>query len=502
MLPFFLVLIPFLLFFILLIWKKTPLVWVSLITLIAVLLIAFGFWRVFPIYIVGSLEKGFLVALDIFFIIFGAIFFLEIMRETKIIENISFYLESISSDLRIQVIFLAWFFENFLEGTAGFGTPSTVVAPLLVGLGISPINAVIIALLGNSASVVFGAAGTPIKVGFGELAGASVAPTSALINLIGLLVPTFMLWFLTKGSKSFKKEFFEALPFAIWAGLAFSLSSLLTVSLGQEFPSILGSVIGLVLVLITTKLGILIPKTEPELSDKTPAASLSLLKVLFPYGLLIAMLVAGKFLIGSMGLSIPIAAVKHTFAYFNPGFAFIITGALTIGIFRISPKVFLRSLNVSFKRSIEPFLVIAFMSSIAQVMVNSVHNPSGTLSMIDFLAAHIKNFLLPLWAPMVGAFGSFLTGSATVSNLMFGNFLAKTALDLNINVDGILALALVGAAAGNMIALADIIAAEAVVGLKNEERKVLGGVIIPCLIYIVLVGLAGWILTLTFHSNF
>lgn len=488
--PILLAIFPFAVFLVLLLVKKTPLIWVSLITLVIVILTAVFYWKILPVFLFGSIEKGSLVALDIFFIIFGAIFFLEIMRETKIIENISFYLESISKDLRIQVIFLAWFFENFLEGTAGFGTPSTVVAPLLVGLGISPINAVIIALLGNSASVVFGAAGTPIKVGFGSLAGATVPMTAAILNSVGILVPVFMLWFLTKGKTNSKKEFFEALPFAIWAGIAFAIPSIFTVALGQEFPSILGSVIGLVLVLVTTKLGIFVPKTEKELVDSTKKATLPIAKVLFPYALLIVLLVAGKFLIGSAGVAIPIL-VKHTFAYFNPGFAFIIAGVITILVFKIGAKVSANSIGLSFKRSVEPFLVIASMSGIAQVMVNSVHNFSGLPSMIDFFAVHVKNVLLPLWAPVVGAFGSFLTGSATVSNLMFGNFLAVSAHDLGIGVDKILALALVGGAAGNMIALADIIAAEAVVGLKNEERKVLGGVIIPCLIYIILLGIAG-----------
>lgn len=200
---------PFILFLLLLLWKRTPLIWVSLTTLVLITAAASFYWKVYPAYIFGSMAKGFFVALDIFFIIFGAIFFLEIMRETKIIENIGYYLESISKDLRIQVIFLAWFFENFLEGTAGFGTPSTVVAPLLVGLGMNPISAVIIALLGNSASVVFGAAGTPIKVGFGSLAGAGVPLTAALINSVGILVPVFMLWFLTMNKENRKKEFLK-----------------------------------------------------------------------------------------------------------------------------------------------------------------------------------------------------------------------------------------------------------------------------------------------------
>ena len=98
-------------------------------------------------------------------------------------------------------------------------------------------------------------------------------------------------------------------------------------------------------------------------------------------------------------------------------------------------------------------------------------------------------------APIVGAFGSFLTGSVTISNIMFGNSLALAAKELGLSVDTILALIVVGAAAGNMIALADIIVAEAVVGLKNEERKVLRGVIIPCLIYVILVGIIGFWIT-------
>jgi len=490
LLPILLATAPFVLFFVLLLWRKTPLTLVSFITLVLVTILAAVYWQVYPAYIFGSLAKGFFVALDILFIIFGAIFFLEIMRGTKIIENIGYYLESISKDLRVQVIFLAWFFENFLEGTAGFGTPSTVVAPLLVGLGIPPVNAVIIALLGNSASVVFGAAGTPIKVGFGTLAGASVPLTAALVNSIGILVPIFMLWFLTKNKENGKKEFVEALPFAIWAGVAFAVPSILIVFIGQEFPSILGAVIGLALVLLTTKLGFFVPKRESNLSDNPSTPTLPLGKVLFPYALLILFLVSGKFVIGAAGFSIPLV-VKHTFAFFNPGFAFIIAGIVTILVFKRGINFFANSAKLSLKRSLEPFLVIVFMSAIAQIMVNSVNNSVALPSMIDFLAVHVKNILLPMWAPIIGAFGSFLTGSATVSNLMFGNFLATAAKDLGFGVDKILALALVGGAAGNMIALADIIAAEAVTGLKNEERKILKGVIIPCMIYIGLVGLVG-----------
>ena len=481
---------PFVLFLILLLWKRTPLIWVSLITLILVAALAIFYWQVYPTYILNSLVKGSLVAFDILIIIFGAVFFLEIIRETKILENIGYHLESISKDLRVQVIFLAWFFENFLEGTAGFGTPAAVVAPLLVSLGITPLNSVIIALLGSSASGVFGAAGTPIKVGFGALAGPSVPIMAATINLIGILVPVFMLWFLTKDRENHKKEFLEALPFAIWAGVAFAVPSIFVVYIGQEFPSILGSAIGLFLVLITTKLGIFVPKMEKDLVDTPHPAKLPLIKVIFPYLFLIAILIVGKFTLGSSGVRIPLP-VAHTFTYFNPGFAFIIAGVITLLVYKRNINLFANSAKVAFKKSLSPFLVIVFMSSMAQIMVNSVHNATGLPSMVGMLAVYVKNNFLPLLAPFVGAFGSFLTGSVTISNLMFGNFLAVAAGDLGFSVDRILALAVVGAAAGNMIALADILAAETVVGLKHKEREILKGVIVPCLIYVGLVGLVG-----------
>jgi lactate permease len=74
---------------------------------------------------------------------------------------------------------------------------------------------------------------------------------------------------------------------------------------------------------------------------------------------------------------------------------------------------------------------------------------------------------------------------------MFGNFLSAASEVMKMDMAKILALELVGAAAGNMIALADVIVAEAVVGLRNKTRYVLKGVIIPCLIYVIIVGIIG-----------
>lgn len=481
---------PFVLFLILLLWKKTSLLTASVATLALVLGLSFFFWKILPSLLVISFAKGFLVAFDIFIIIFGAIFFLEILKEVGVIGNIGYFLESFSKDYRVQVILLAWFLENFLEGTGGFGTPGMVVAPLLVSLGLPPIKAVIIALLGNSTAGIFGAAGTPIRVGFAGLSTAMVPPYSALVNCIGFLVPVFMLWTLVSGQKDKKTQFLEALPFALWAGVAFVIPSLLTVFLGQEFSSILGSFIGVLLIFLTTKFKIFLPKTERTLKGAgEPRAALPLYKVMLPYAALIVLLVAGKLLIGSAGIKIAFA--NHVISFFNPGIVFLIVG-LPIAIFWGKRRgLTLNSFKVAFTRAIEPSFVIAFMATIVQLMINSGNNFSGLPSSLEFIARGFENKSLPFLAPIMGALGSFLTGSVTVSNIMFGNFMQTASKVIGFNGGIILSLELVGAAAGNMIALADILAAEAVVGLHDQERQVLKGVIIPCAIYVLLTGLLG-----------
>jgi len=481
---------PFIIFLLLLLWKKMPLLYVSAIALIVVLILQIIYWQILPLFLLNSIVKGVLVAFDIFVIIFGAVFFLEVLKDIGIIENVCFRLSSLFKDYRIQIILLAWFFENFIEGSAGFGTPSAIVAPLLITLGLSPINAVIISLLGNSTSTVFGAAGTPIRVGFAGLENGSIPAYGALFNLAGFLVPVFMLWTLISQQKGKTAHFWEAFPFAVWSGIAFVVPSLLFVGLGQEFPSILGSIIGLGLVLVTTRLGILVPKIPRHLRKiENPKVQLPISKLLFPYGLLIFLLIAGKFILGSMALSFP-WGYQYNLNLFNPGIAFLATG-LPIAFLWGRKQLAVKQLKLSLKRTIEPFLVIAAMSTIAQLLINSGNNVSGLPSSLGIIAKGFEVRALPLLAPFVGAFGSFITGSVTISNIIFGGLLDVASRTIGMDPAKILALGLVGGAAGNMIALADIITAEAVVGLKNQTRLVLKGVAIPCLIYLGIVGIIG-----------
>ena len=493
-LPIILALLPFVFFVFFLLIYKTSLLRASLITFILYILLAIFYWGIYPNFLFISFGKGFFVAFDILIIIFGAIFFLEILKDLKVINNISYYLEHLSHDYRVQIIVIAWLFEAFLEGTAGFGTPAAIAVPLLIGLGLSPIRALIVGLLGNSTAGVFGAAGTPITVGYAGLNVTSVPYISSLLNVAGIIVPIFMLWAITLGRENRKKEFFGALPFAIWSGIVFIIPSILFAKFWPEFPSIFGAAIAIILVLITTKLGIFVPKENLSLKKEEDLVStMSPFKSFLPYIILVACLILGKIFLGKIGIPIMLG-FKHTFNLFNPGFAFIIAGLIVAFIWRSQKKVLLSSLKEGIMSAIPPFFVIVSMLAMVQVMINSGQNTSGLPSAIAIIAHFFETSLLPFFAPFIGAFGGFITGSVTVSNILFGNLFYTAATPLGLNPQAILSLGVVGAAAGNMIALADILTAEAVVRVKNQELDILRGVFIPCMTYLIIVGLIGMLL--------
>ena len=319
-------LVPFAAFLLLLLSVKTRLSYAALAAYALMAGIAIVWWGMPGTGVGAASIKGVAVAVDIFFILIGAVFFLDVLEKHHIIEHISFGLERISGDYRVRMILLAWFLENFIEGTAGFGTPTAIVAPLLVGMGFPALDAVVLSLLGNSASVVFGAAGTPIRVGFSGLAGTSVPFLATLVNIPGLLVPVFMLWFVTRPRSEGRAEFREALPFALVSGVAYVASSALFVVVGQEFPSILGSVLGLGIMLVCIRFGWFLPtRTRILRSMKKPDSHLSVRAMVAPYAALVALLIVGKLTLGSVTFSLPFG-VRHAFNLFNPGFAFFAAG--------------------------------------------------------------------------------------------------------------------------------------------------------------------------------
>lgn len=489
-LPLILAVFPFILILGLLMVKKLSLLQISVMVLLVASTIQIGYWKIVPLYVLNSVVKGFFVAFDIFLIVFGAVFFLEVLKRLKVIENIGLYLESISKDYRVQVVLLAWFLINFLEGMAGFGTPGAIVAPILVSIGLSPLSAVIISLLGNSSAGAFGAVGTPIRVGFAGLDVSNIPQYTVLFNGVGILIPVFMIWVMAREHENKKSRFFEVLPFALWSGFIFVLSSFLVVGLGQEFVSVIGSLLAMILIVISLKLNLFVPKTSRSLSKRSVRKmSLPLQKVILPYLTVFILLILGKIFLKSVQISFP-WGYQHTFNLFNPGIIFVLAG-VPWALFGKKKGLLSDSVVKAIKSTTDPFLVILSMSTMIQLMVNSGNNLSGLPSVLNVLTKNLNGSVLPFVAPFVGAFGSFLTGSITISNILFGNILSQASTFYNLSAAKILSLEISGAAIGNSMAIADIMAAEAVVEMKNKTRSVLRGVIGAVLVCLSVLGTIG-----------
>lgn len=497
--PLILSLLPIIFILVLVLVFRRSLFFSAPFTFLLTILLALFVWKMQTAYILASSLKGLFIAIEITLIVFGALFFLDIMKKKGIIESIEYHLSTLSADKRVQAVLLCWFFGSLLEGASGFGAPAAIVAPLLVGIGFPAITAVAIALIANSAPVVFGAVGTPINIGFSGLNIANVSFYAGLTNLIvGTFVPLMIvavLVFLNSKTKKWQ-HIKEAIPFSLAAGLCFMVPYFLISIFSSEFPTLIGSLIGLGLIILMIKKKFLLPKHQWVFEGKRKAklkARFGLFKSFLPYMIGVIILVITRFLpVRNFSYQI-LDGIAHNFTLFNSGIIFLIV-AIVYSIH--SAKSIKYSFKDSFFKLEKAFVALFFVAAFVQIMANTNFNTSGLSSMVGVMAGFASTSALPFIAPFIGALGAFIAGSATVSNLLFGKFHVESATLMNLPAQKILALEVVGAAAGNMIALSNIVAAQATVKLHGDEEKIIKINIIPCLIYLTLAGLVGLILVL------
>ncbi len=191
----------------------------------------------------------------------------------------------------MQAIIIAWLFGGFIEGSAGFGTPAALAAPLLLSLGFPALAAVMVALIANVTPVSFGAVGTPTLIGIqSSLDLPSVQQTlaesgmtyaeyiqqigvwTALQHAIpGFILPLIMVAMMTRffGEKRSIRDGLAIWPYALFAGFCFVGPYLLVAMfLGPEFPSLLGGLIGLAILIPATRAGFLVPKKSWDFPAK------------------------------------------------------------------------------------------------------------------------------------------------------------------------------------------------------------------------------------------
>ncbi len=529
-------------------WPATramPLAW--LVTAVSAIIV----WKMPVGFVIASTLNGFGGAIGVLIIVFGAIIILNTLRDSGGMETINHGFFGLSRDRRVQVIIIGAIFAAFIEGAAGFGTPAAIAAPLLLSLGFPALAAAMVCLILNSFPVTFGAVGTPVWFGLKYLKtpveAAIAAHSTGNITDFGMflkhigewstifhlpmifIMPLFVNMMLTRffGQNKSWTEGLGAWKFSLFASTCFAVPYMATAFLvGVEFPSLIGGLIATALVIIAAKKKFLLPKDEWDFGpqstwekDWTGAiataekqefkAHMSQFMAWLPYILIGLILVLTR--ISSLPLkawlnSIQIA-IPNIMGYQSVDFSlkplylpgtipFMLVAIITIFLHRMPGKKVAQAWGDSFKLMKNPTIALFFAVAMVEIFKQSAHNtisaPSMPLAMATAAAA-MAGHTWPLFASFVGALGAFITGSNTVSDLLFGEFQFATATQLGISHQIVVALQAMGGAAGNMVCIHNIVAASATVGLAGMEGMLIRRNALPLCIYCITAGVMGMI---------
>ncbi|WP_158774068.1 L-lactate permease [Cobetia sp. L2A1] len=522
------------------------------IVFVVTALIALLAWDMTFNRVLASSLQGLILTIAILWIIFGALLLLNTLKHSGGIAAIRNGFSGISPDRRVQAIIVAWLFGCFIEGASGFGTPAAVAAPLMVALGFPALAAVVVGMMVQSTPVSFGAVGTPIVVGVsGGLNKAGVSETltsngsswdsyfqlitsevAITHGIIGICMPLIMVAVMVRffGANRSWREGLEVAPFALFAGVCFVVPYVLAgVLLGPEFPSMIGAMVGLAIVVPAARKGFLLPATtwdfpkveswpqewigklDMTLEPVEGRKPLSVGMGWMPYVLLAVLLVLSRVI-----TPLKDALTSLSFGWnsilgesdisgslqplYLPGGILVVVVLLTTVLHRMRMKDVGAAVSESSRTILGAGFVLLFTIPMVRILINSGVNEADLVSMPVAMAQFIADSvgdIYPLFAPAVGALGAFIAGSNTVSNLMLADFQFNVAEALGLSSAMMVALQAVGAAAGNMIAIHNVVAASATVGLLGREGITLRKTILPTLYYVIFAGIIGMI---AFHG--
>ncbi|WP_166827550.1 L-lactate permease [Thalassoroseus pseudoceratinae] len=509
--------------------------------------LAFFVWQIPLDQVAAASLRGLVIAGELLYIILGAILLLNTLEQSGALNTIRETFRNISPDRRIQVIIIAWLFGSFIEGSAGFGTPAAVAVPLLVGLGFPPMAAVVSGLIIQSTPVSFGAVGTPILVGvntglsgdatieaFAIEAGrswpefiASIGFRVAIIHtIIGTLIPLALVAMLTRffGKNRSWAEGLQVWRFAVFAAFAMTLPYLaVAYLLGPEFPSLIGGLCGLAIVIPAANRRWLLPAgdlwdfeppsdwdaswTGLDVSNRKPTPRIITTWLAWtPYLLVALLLVVTR--IKSLPLlnwirsfQIPVKEILGTSIsktiepLYLPGTIFILVSMITFVLHRMAWRDYQHAWGQSLKTLARASVALLFTVPMVQVFINTSGSQAGYAEMPIALANGVENITgaaWPLFSPLIGGIGAAVAGSNTISNMMFSLFQFEVGLRIQVDPVWIVALQAVGGAAGNTICVHNVVAASAVVGLMGQEGTIIRKTAVVFTYYVGLAGSLGY----------
>lgn len=460
-----------------------------------------------PEALTAAIEGGIGAIWPICLIILAAMFTYNICVKTGAMEMIKRLLTSVTNDKRVLVMLLTWGFGGFMEAIAGFGTPVAIPAAMMVGLGFDPIFSAVVCLVANSIAPPFGSVAIPTTSAAGAVGLDAALLSGPAINMLvipAIIVPFIIVWMTGKACGS-KKPFEGMIPFTIVAALSYIIPAAIVGNfVGAEFVDLIGCVICLIVLVVfakkmppTTDPAYMIEASEEEASDVKFGMGAAVL----PY---ILMLV---FLLGTSKLVPPINAFLGKFStafsvYAGEGAATIklawignagtlILLAGIIGGFaqHMSIGEMLSTLGQTLKNMWKAMVTVIAIIALAKVM-----GYSGMTTAIATLLADLTGSIFPLFAPICGILGTFVTGSTTSSGVLFAKMQYEVAELIGANPVMLVAANLAGGGIGKLISPQSIAIGVAAIGLEGSDGKIMTKTVGICIVLGIIVCIMSYLL--------
>ena len=444
--------------------------------------------------------KAVFLILDVLLIIWTAFLLFRVVDEAGGIQVLSQTLPFLTADRGMQALIIGWIFASFLQGVGGFGVPTAVIAPILVGLGFSPLNAVVIPSLGHTWAVTFGSLGASFNammavtgLGWEVLAG----PAAVFLGIIGLLVGIAV--GVTAGGWGAVKRLW--IPILI-IGVVMALVQYLTVILGLwNIGGLMGGTAGLAVGIPLAWIFKKQTQTAGKLDWRKLLISLSGYGVLVGLTLAIQLIPPLKEFLGQVklgftfpatttaaGFTVPAGPGRQIPIFRHAGMILLISSAAAYLIFHragwYQSGALGRILRGTGTRVISSSVGITSIVMMAVIMSHA--------GMTDTLARGFSTSLgwfYPAVSPWVGALGAVMTGSNANSNLIFSALQQRTAEILGLPAAIILAAQTTGGALGSVAAPTKVIVGASTAGMEGEEGIILRKLLPPICVLLFIVSL-------------
>ena len=465
--------------------------------------------------------KALLLTVDVLLIIWAAFLLYRVADEAGAIQTIGQALPRLTPDVVMQALIIGWVFASFLQGVGGFGVPVAVISPILVGLGFTPLAAVVIPSIGHGAAVTFGSMGSSFQAllaATGQPEELLTPPAAAFLS-ISCLVVGLMVAHLAGGWAAVRRLWAPVLILGVVMG---SVHFLVVTRGPWNIGAFLSGLAGLVVVFPLVHWIKKRSKIQPPpaaIDQEPPGNNLHpnseergrLLVSLSAYAILIVVILCMQLIpvvkefLGQVVIKVQFPEITTSLGYTTPaglgrkinifghtGVLLLYSSILAYLVYRwaglYKPGSAARILSGTLKRVISSSVSIASMLTMAVIMEHA-----GMTEVIARGLAQGTGKLFPLISPWIGAIGAFMTGSNTNSNVVFGSLQMQTAQLLNYPIPIILAAQTAGAALASVMAPTKIVVGVSTVGMAGKEGEVMRKLAIYTVLLVLLVSLMAMI---------